>query len=149
MSTISKSELSQLLGDEELGEQAYRLDILSRWSSLRVIDFLFTDGKSTTGEIARGVNMDMREIRETVEALEEIGLVEQIQDNSTTYWEPMMDELRISLRNDFGLEIEFDLDSPELQNSDVARTTSDPAFNLFTRIGAKIDELVDVFSPFR
>ena len=64
MSKTSKSELPRLLDDDELGEQAYRLDILSRWPSLRVLDFLFTEGRSTTGEIARGVNMDMGEIRE-------------------------------------------------------------------------------------
>lgn len=107
MTNTSKSELARLLGDEELGEQAYRLSILSRWPSLRVLDFLFTQGRSTTGEIARGVNMDMREIRDTVDSLSEIGVLREVDDGDTIYWLPASEEFLISVENQDGLELKL------------------------------------------
>lgn len=142
MSDTSKSELSRLLGDE-LGEEAYRLDILSRWPSLRVLDFLFNKGRSTTGEIARGVNMDMREIRETVESLSEVGILEEVEKDGTSYWMPTSQKFSISFENRNGLTLELETEAPDSvthQNS-----SGDPETGFFASLGGKIDRLVRNF----
>lgn len=139
MPDTSKSELSRLLGDE-LGEEAYRLDILSRWPSLRVLDFLFSEGRSTTGEIARGVNMDMREIRETVESLSDVGILEEVEDDGTSYWMPTSQKFSTSFENRNGLALELETEAPDPvthQNS-----SSDPKKGFFAILGGKIDRLV-------
>jgi hypothetical protein len=142
MTNTSKSELARLLGDEELGEQAYRLNILSRWPSLRVLDFLFTEGRSTTGEIARGVNMDMREIRDTVDSLSEIGMLREVDKGGTSYWLPASEEFLISVENQDGLELKLETESSDsvvLRNNEKSGSQS----GLFASIGARIDRLID------
>lgn len=142
MTNTSKSELARLLGDEELGEQAYRLSILSRWPSLRVLDFLFTQGRSTTGEIARGVNMDMREIRDTVDSLSEIGILREVDDGDTIYWLPASEEFLISVENQDCLELKLETESPDSvvpKNNDKSSSQS----RLFASLGARIDRLID------
>lgn len=138
MSDTSKSELSRLLGDE-LGEEAYRLDTLSRWPSLRVLDFLFSEGRSTTGEIARGVNMDMREIRGTVESLSEVGILEEVEEDGTSYWVPTSQKFLISVENRNGLALELETETPEPVTHQ--NNSSGPETGLFSSIGAKIDRL--------
>lgn len=144
MSNSSKSELARLLGDEELGEQAYRLSILSRWPSLRVLDFLFTEGRSTTGEIARGVNMDMREIRDTVDLLSEIGILREVDEGGTIYWFPASEEFLISVENQDGLEIKLETESSDSVVSENNEKTGSQS-GIFARIGARIDQLIDPF----
>jgi hypothetical protein len=142
MSNSSKSELARLLGDEELGEQAYRLNILSRWPSLRVLDFLFTEGRSTTGDIARGVNMDMREIRDTVDLLSEIGILREVNEGGTSYWLPASEEYLISVENQDGLELKLET---ELSDSAVSKNNEKTGSQsgIFARIGARIDRFID------
>lgn len=142
MTNTSKSELARLLGDEKLGEQAYRLSVLSRWPSLRVLDFLFTHGRSTTGEIARGVNMDMREIRDTVESLSEIGILREVDDGDTIYWLPASEEFLISVENKDGLELKLETESPDSvvpKNNEKTGSQS----GIFASLGARIDRLID------
>lgn len=141
MPEMSKSELSRLLGDDDLGEQAYRLDILSRWPSLRVLDFLFTEGRSTTGEIARGVNMDMREIRETVESLAEVEILEKVQDNDTSYWVPTSHRFLITFEDHAGLELNLKSETVESVNCEPTNSTGSQR-GLFEKIGAKIDAII-------
>lgn len=142
MSNNSKSELSRLLGDE-LGEEAYRLNILSRWPSLRVLDFLFSEGRSTTGEIARGVNMDMREIRETVESLSEVGILDEVEKDGMSYWVSTNQKFLISFENRNGLALKLEAeasDSVTHQNS-----SKNPGNGVFARLGAKVDRLLKIF----
>lgn len=140
MSDISKAELARLLDDEELGEQAYRLDVTSRWPSLRVLDYLFSEGRSTTGDIARGINMDMQEVRQTLDELNEIGVVEELKEGETTYWNPTMRELEISLTSDHGLDIEFTLDPSKHDPEREGRIHNSPN-GIFTKIGRRLDAI--------
>lgn len=140
MSDISKAELARLLNDEELGEQAYRLDVTSRWPSLRVLDYLFSEGRSTTGDIARGINMDMQEVRQTLDELNEIGVVEELKEGETTYWNPTMRELEISLTSDQGLDIEFTSD-PSKHDPEREGRIHNISNGIFTKIGRRLDAM--------
>jgi hypothetical protein len=144
MSKTSKSELSRLLGDDELGEQAYRLDILSRWPSLRVLDFLFTEGRSTTGEIARGVNMDMHEIRETVKALSEIGILKEVDEDGTSYWVPTSNRFRISIEDRNGLKLQLRPESSEAVGPTNSNNTNSKR-GILASTKEKIDRLIELF----
>lgn len=144
MSKTSKSELSRLLGDDELGEQAYRLDILSRWPSLRVLDFLFTEGRSTTGEIARGVNMDMHEIRETVKALSEIGILKEVDEDSTSYWVPTSNRFRITVEDRNGLKLQLRSEFSEAVGPTDSNNTN-PERGILASAKEKIDRLIGLF----
>jgi len=143
MPKTSESELSRLLDDEELGKEAYRLNVLSRWPSLRVLDFLYTEGKSTAGEIARGVNMDMREIRETVETLSDIGILKEIKENGTSYWAPTSHKIQISFEDRDGLQLESKTELPESTSHKNSSSGSESGF--FANMGSKLDGLVETF----
>lgn len=144
MSKTSKSELSRLLGDDKLGEQAYRLDILSRWPSLRVLDFLFAEGRSTTGEIARGVNMDMYEIRETVEALLEIGILKEVDEDGTSHWVPTSNRFRISVEDQNGLKIQLRAESSESVGPTSSNNTNSKRA-ILASAKEKMDRLIELF----
>lgn len=139
MDSISRSELARLLGDQELGEEAYFLDILSRWDSLRVLDYLFTEGPSSTGEIARGINMDMREVRDTLNALADIGLIDsQETTDQTTVWKPVVRGLHIAITSDNGLGISHTTHHAP-QDHDGSVSSHDPADGFFSRVGKRLD----------
>lgn len=131
MNPTSKTELARLLGDSQLGEEAYFLNILSRWDSLRILDYLFMEGPSSTGDIARGVNMDMREVRETLNALAEVGVVDtHRQSDETVFWEPLAENLHIEIESNDGLRINHVIDSSYSDN-----------LGFFTKLGKWIDSL--------
>lgn len=142
MADISKSELARLLGDPHLGEEAYFLDVLSRWDSLRILDYLFTHGRTSTGDIARDINMDMREVRDSLDALADIGIV-HIEEgaNQTRYWEATTDEVHIALTADDGLQI-MHTSQPESPPSGAQPNLHNSATGIFTRIGRRLDDLL-------
>ena len=141
MTDISKSELSRLLGDSHLGEEAYFLEVVSRWDCLRVLDYLFTEGPTSTGDLARGINMDMREVHETLKALAEIGVVSAEDRENTTYWQPTTTEVYVAMTSDNGLEITHTLQSSsQLENSP---NSHDFQKGIFTKVGERFDRLLD------
>ncbi|MFC7157740.1 winged helix-turn-helix domain-containing protein [Halomarina halobia] len=139
MDSISRSELARLLGDQELGEEAYFLEILSRWDSLRILDYLFTEGPSSTGEIARGINMDMREVRDTLNALADIGLIDsQGTTDQTTVWKPVVRGLHITITSDSGLGISHTTNHAH-QDHDESVSSHNSADGFFSRVGKRLD----------
>ena len=133
MPSLTEKELSKLLDSKILGKRAHSLEIISRWSSLRVIDYLFREGPATTGEIARGVNMDMREIRETVDRLNQVGVTEQSDGSQSEIWTLSRKEYQIVLHSESGLAIDL-WTEPLSENK---QETDQDGF--FTRIGQYID----------
>lgn len=145
MSSVSQSELSRLLDDEQLGEEAYFLNILSRWDSLRVLDYLFTEGPAPTGKIARDINMDMRDVRDTLNTLAEIGIVEAEEDTAqTVYWKPETSIVHIAITSDDGLKITHTMQS-EPPNRDTPTKPTSSVDGVFTKMGRSFDTLLDQF----
>jgi hypothetical protein len=139
MAGTSKTEFARLLNDDELGEKAYYLDIVSRWSSLRILNFMFSKESATTGEIARGVNMDMREVQEILDPLEEVGAIERVGEDETSKWTLGMRELRIELSGDQSLNINLSIDPTPPQSREEDCKTSDTSIGFFAKIGKRLD----------
>lgn len=96
----SRRELNRLF-DEDIAGSIHFTESVYSWSSLRVLDFLYTNEPSTTGEIARGVNMDMRDVRDRLEALNEWDIILETEDG----WETAADQITVTLDRNDGLEM--------------------------------------------
>ncbi|WP_338739303.1 helix-turn-helix domain-containing protein [Haloplanus salilacus] len=108
MQIPSRTELERLF-DTDLAADVQFVETVASWPSLRILEYLYANGPAATGDIARGLNMDMRDVKDRLQALEEHGVVEDDGD-----WAPTTDEVTITLRRDQGLEITCVTDqSPE------------------------------------
>lgn len=111
MSEISKSDLEQLLEDDQLAEGAFFLQTISSWVNLRILDKLFSEESATAGEIARWVNMDMIEVKNGLEELESIGLVqsERATNEDAANWSTTSHRVLIEIMNDNGLRVDYSI----------------------------------------
>jgi hypothetical protein len=110
MQVPSRTELERLF-DTELVADVQFVETVASWPSLRILDYLYANGPAATGEVARGLNMDMRDVKDRLQALEDHGVVE---DGGDGDWAPATDEVTITLRRERGLEIRCTTDhSPE------------------------------------
>jgi|APHM01.1.fsa_nt_gi hypothetical protein len=96
----SRGELERLFEEDIAGSIHFTESVYS-WSSLRVLDFLYTNEPSTTGEIARGVNMDMRDVRDRLDALNEWDIILENENG----WETAANEIKVTLVRNEGLEM--------------------------------------------
>lgn len=62
MQVPSRVELERFCGEGWV-EEIQLLEAVAAWPSLRVPKFLYANEPATTGDIARGINMDMREVK--------------------------------------------------------------------------------------
>jgi len=101
MQIPSQAELERFFVEDQ-AEEVQFLETVATWPSLRILEYLYANEPVTTGELARGVNMDMRDVKDRLEALEKQGVVSR--DNGD--WSTRSDEIKITVRQgEAGLEI--------------------------------------------
>lgn len=101
MQIPSQAELERFFG-EDRAEEVQFLETVATWPSLRILEYLYMNEPVTTGDLARGVNMDMRDVKDRLEALEKQGVV----SNDNGGWNTQSDEIQMTVRQgEDGLEI--------------------------------------------
>ena len=100
MQIPSRAELERLFEESQVEEVQF-VETVASWPSLRVLEYLYANDAASTGDIARELNMDMREVKDRLDALEAEGVVEE----TDGIWRPAIDEITITLRGNDGLEI--------------------------------------------
>lgn len=101
MQIPSQAELERFFG-EDRAEEVQFLETVATWPSLRILEYLYANEPVTTGDLARGVNMDMRDVKDRLEALEKQGVV----SNDNGDWNTQSDKIQMTVRRgDDGLEI--------------------------------------------
>jgi DNA-binding Lrp family transcriptional regulator len=93
MQIPSQAELERFFGEDQ-AEEVQFLETVATWPSLRILEYLYANEPVTTGELARGVNMDMRDVKDRLEALERQGVVSD--DNGD--WNTRSDEIQMTVR---------------------------------------------------
>ncbi len=101
MQVPSRAELERFFGEERAADVQF-VETVTSWPSLRVLDFLYADEPATTGEIARGLNMDMRDVKDRLEALEAQDIVAESEHG----WKTATDRITITLEDEEELSIE-------------------------------------------
>ena len=139
MAIPSEAELRRFFEDETVAREVYRTGVTTSWLSLRILDYLYRDGPASTGDVARGLNMDMREVRDRLEQLAEIGVVA---DRKGT-WEAATDEITVCIERADGVAVshtvgeraEADIDTGD-SDGDTGSTDDDGGFlgNLVRRL---------------
>jgi predicted transcriptional regulator len=102
MQIPSHAELERFFGSERATDVRF-VEAVFSWASLRVLDYLSSEGPATTGEISRAVNMDMRDVKDRLEVLEEFEVVSTDGD----HWHTTSEELRVTLTQTEGVAIEY------------------------------------------
>lgn len=133
MQIPSRAELERLF-DESQAEEVQFIETVASWPSLRILEYLYANDTASTGDIARELNMDMREVKDRLEALESEGIVEA----ADGIWRPRSDEVVITLRGDDGLEL-----SHAIGASSGSEPAEEPVGGILSRLGRAIT------SPFR
>lgn len=95
MQVPSKAELERFFSEEQ-SEEVQFLEIVATWPSLRILEYLYENEPTTTAALARGVNMDMRDVKDRLEALEKHGIVSRKNDNWRSQTEKIQMEIRKS-----------------------------------------------------
>lgn len=101
MQVPSKRELARLF-DEAVGDHVHFTETVCSWPSLRVLDHLYANEPRTTGELARELNMDMRDARDRLDALAEWGVLRETDDG----WVTTTDRITVTVRGDDGLNLD-------------------------------------------
>jgi DNA-binding MarR family transcriptional regulator len=101
MQVPSRAELERFFGEERAADVQF-VETVASWPSLRVLDFLYADEPATTGEVARSLNMDMREVKDRLEALEAEGVVAESEHG----WRTATDHIMITFEGEDRLSIE-------------------------------------------
>lgn len=104
----SRDELRRLFGDDDIAGDVRFLDQTFSWVSLRILRALAASEPATTGDLARSVNMDMREVRARLETLAELGVVER--DDASEAWRHDATTVDVRLTFDGELRLEYALD---------------------------------------
>jgi len=132
MPAPSRAELARLFDDDELAEHVRFLEIAASWPSLRILDYLYREGASSTGDLARGLNMDMRDARDRLEELSAVGMVDEAEGT----WTATVDRVDITVRRNGGLELSSTL------GGDADAEDGAPEAGFFERLGRRLDGLV-------
>ena len=105
MSVPSKAELERFFGSESAKDVRF-LEAVASWPSLRILDFLYSEGASSTGDISRELNMDMREVKDRLDVLDDLGVVIKKDDE----WVAETSEITLKIRNSEGIDISYSLE---------------------------------------
>lgn len=115
MQLPSEAELARFF-DEERAKDVQFVETVTSWLSLRILDFLYSNEPATTGDIARGLNMDMRDVKGRLEELEEVDIVVAGDDG----WRTRTDRISVTVAGQDGVAITYStaestpaVDSPE------------------------------------
>ncbi len=128
MQIPSQAELKRFFGEDQ-AEEVQFLETVATWPSLRILEYLYANEPVTTGELARGVNMDMRDVKDRLEALEKHGVVNR--DNND--WHTRSDEIRMAVRySEDCLEI-----SHEIETS--SRSTDESTKGIVSRLNQRLN----------
>ena len=133
MQIPSRAELERFF-DESQAKEVQFIETVASWPSLRVLGFLYENDAASTGDIARELNMDMREVKDRLDALESEGIVE----DADGAWRPATDEITITLRGKDGLEL-----SHALGTGSGSEPTEERPEGIISRLGRAIT------APFR
>jgi DNA-binding MarR family transcriptional regulator len=120
MASPSRTALERWFGAERAGEVQFA-EAVASWPSLRVLDHLYASEPATTGDIARALNMDMRDVKDRLDALESHGTVEETADG----WETTTNRISITLTQNNGLKIAHALGTEEKRDREQADQQSD------------------------
>lgn len=120
MQIPSRSELERLF-DDERADEVHFVETVGSWPSLRILDHLYTSEPVTTGDIARELNMDMRDVKDHLDALERHKVVEETNDG----WQTRTDRISIRLTRSNGLKIVHEIGSEEKQKNEQSDPQSD------------------------
>ena len=93
MQIPSRAELERFFG-EDRAEEVQFLETVAAWPSLRMLEYLYANEPATTGDVARGINMDMRDVRDRLEALERQGLLTRDGDG----WRTRADRIEVTIQ---------------------------------------------------
>ena len=93
MQVPSKAELERFFSEEQ-SEEVQFIEIVATWPSLRILEYLYENEPTTTAALARGVNMDMRDVKDRLEALEKHGIVSRKNDN----WRSQTEKIQMEIR---------------------------------------------------
>lgn len=113
MQIPSKTELERWF-DTECASEVHFVETVASWPSLRVLDHLYTSEPAMTGDIARTLNMDMRDVKDRLDTLESHNIVEETENG----WKTTTDRISITLTQNDGLKIEHALRTEEEQGSE-------------------------------
>jgi hypothetical protein len=116
MTIPSETELRRFFDDESVAREAYRVGVTTSWLSLRIVDHLYREGSATTGDVARGLNMDMRDVRDRLDQLEEVDVVARHDDE----WNVIADEITISITNADGVDLSLSTGEPDAGEPDAS-----------------------------
>lgn len=101
MQIPSRAELERFFG-EDRAEEVQFLETVAAWPSLRMLEYLYANEPATTGDVARGINMDMRDVRDRLEALERQGLLTRDGNG----WRTRTDRIEVTIqRGETRLEV--------------------------------------------
>ena len=93
MQIPSQAELERFFGEDQ-AEEVQFLETVATWPSLRILEYLYANEPVTTGDLARGINMDMRDVKDRLEALEKQGVV----SNHNGDWNTQSDKIQMTVR---------------------------------------------------
>jgi DNA-binding MarR family transcriptional regulator len=130
MQIPSRAELERFF-DEDRAEEVQFLETVAAWPSLRMLEYLYANEPATTGDVARGINMDMRDVRDRLEALEKQGLLTQDGEG----WRTRTDRIEVTIRRG----------ERRLEVSHATGTPSEPTENPPEGIVARLRRLLDPF----
>lgn len=124
MQIPSRAELKRFF-DAEQADEVHYLETITSWPSLRILDYLYGNEPVTTGDIARALNMDMRDVKDHLTELENHDTVEETDDG----WKTQTDRIRITLTQNNGLNITHTTGHDKRENDEPTKQKNDQETN--------------------
>lgn len=103
MQVPSRAELARFF-DEEQAPAVHFVETVASWPSLRILEYLYGNEPASTGDVARGLNMDMRDVKDRLDALAEHDVVEEEPDG----WVSTTDRVTMTIQRGDGLEVGYE-----------------------------------------
>lgn len=134
MQIPSRAELERWF-DPARADEVHFVETVASWPGLRILDHLYASEPATTGDVARALNMDMRDVKDRLDALESHGAVEETEHG----WETTTDRISITLARNGGLEVTHALGSEQHRTGEQAgqqrdEETDESAFTSLRRL---------------
>lgn len=123
MQVPSKAELERFFGAERADDVQF-LETVASWPTLRILDHLYANEPASTGEIARALNMDMRDVKDRLEALQDRDIVAEYDDG----WISTTDQITMTVARSEGIGVSYALgDRPPEDTPTDQRSTDTPS----------------------